>query len=103
MQLYIPSVTFYRIVDSWRSLEDIHLGHSIDFGDISPQMQSVDSTVHYCSIKASEDTYTQTTVTSQIIKHHINSLMQKRHNSSALAMDLRLFCIKPSICSQICI
>ena len=26
---------------------------------------------------------------------HIDDLMQKRHNSSALAMDLHLLCIKP--------
>ena len=28
---------------------------------------------------------------------HIDGLMQKGRNSSALAMELRLFCIKPSI------
>ena len=28
---------------------------------------------------------------------HFDGLMQKRRNSSALAMELRLFCIKPSI------
>ena len=28
---------------------------------------------------------------------HINHLMQKRHNSRALALELYLFCIKPSI------
>ena len=31
---------------------------------------------------------------------YIDSLMEERHNSSALAMELRLFCIKPSICQQ---
>ena len=34
--------------------------------------------------------------------HYIYSLMQKRRNSSALAMELRLFCIKPSICRFAC-
>ena len=29
--------------------------------------------------------------------HHIDGLMQKRYNSSELAMELSLFCIKPSI------
>ena len=30
--------------------------------------------------------------------YHIDGLMQERCNSSALAMELRLTCIKPSIC-----
>ena len=29
--------------------------------------------------------------------HYFDSEMQKRRNSSALALELRLFCIKPSI------
>ena len=29
--------------------------------------------------------------------HHSDGLLQERRNSSALAMDLRLSCIKPSI------
>ena len=29
---------------------------------------------------------------------HINGLMQERYNSSALAMELCLFCINPSAC-----
>ena len=29
---------------------------------------------------------------------HIDGLVQKRRNSSALAMELRLSCTKPSIC-----
>ena len=32
--------------------------------------------------------------------NHIDDLMQKRHDSRALAMELRLFCIKPSIFSH---
>ena len=28
---------------------------------------------------------------------YINGLMEKRHNSGALALDLHIFCIKPSI------
>ena len=30
--------------------------------------------------------------------HHLNGLVQERHNSSALAMELRLSCTKPGIC-----
>ena len=33
----------------------------------------------------------------RIMWYHFNGLMQKRRNSIALAMELRLFCIKPSI------
>ena len=29
--------------------------------------------------------------------HHFDGLKQKRHNSMANALELRLFCIKPSI------
>ena len=31
--------------------------------------------------------------------HHIDGLVQKRHNSSALAMELHLSCTNPSTCS----
>ena len=34
---------------------------------------------------------------SQVTAVHFDALMQKKHNSSASAMELRLFCIKPSI------
>ena len=33
------------------------------------------------------------------IVNHIDGLMQKKRDSSALAMELRLFYIKPSICA----
>ena len=33
--------------------------------------------------------------------YRIDGLMQKRRNSSALAMELHLFCIKPSVCNVI--
>ena len=36
-------------------------------------------------------------VTPHIPAAHINGMMQKRRNSSALAMELRLFCINPLI------
>ena len=34
--------------------------------------------------------------TSYFVQPYINGLVQGRHNSSALAMELRLFCINPS-------
>ena len=38
---------------------------------------------------------------SEATLNDIDSLMQKRRNSSALAMELRLFCIKPSTWSRL--
>ena len=35
----------------------------------------------------------------QLIRHHINGLVQERRNPSALAVELRLSCTNPSICS----
>ena len=32
--------------------------------------------------------------------YHIEGLVQERHNSSALAMELRLSCTNPSICKD---
>ena len=32
-----------------------------------------------------------------LVHYHFDGLIQKRHNSIALAMELRLFCIKPLI------
>ena len=34
--------------------------------------------------------------------HHIDRLVQQRHNSSALAMELHLSCSNPSICGLVC-
>ena len=49
--------------------------------------------------------YTNMSTTNKIIpqnsRYYINGLVQERCNSSALAMELRLSCINPSICNMI--
>ena len=36
----------------------------------------------------------------RVLDHHFDGLVQERRNSSALAMELRLSCSNPSICSS---